>query len=98
VLSEHPAVAESAVIGVFGPLRDEAVKAYVVLKPGTSASDKELMGWCTKYLAKFKVPSFIEHRAELQKTSIGKIMKYQLRAEHTAVAKGQESAFTTRRA
>lgn len=96
VLNEHPAVAESAVIGVFDPLRDEAVKAYVVLKPGAAASDEELVAWCARYLAKFKVPSFIEHRPELPKTSIGKIMKYQLRAEHAAEA-DQPSAFTTRR-
>jgi carnitine-CoA ligase len=95
VLNEHPAVAESAVIGVFDPLRDEAVKAYVVLKLGVMTSDEELTVWCTKYLAKFKVPSFIEYRDELPKTSIGKIMKYQLRKEHAALA-DHLSAFTTR--
>jgi crotonobetaine/carnitine-CoA ligase len=94
VLNEHPAVAESAVIGVFDPLRDEAVKAYVVLKPGTAAGQDELTRWCGDYLAKFKVPSFIEFRTELPKTSIGKIMKYQLRAEHTEA--DQRSTFTTR--
>jgi len=94
VLNEHPAVAESAVIGVFDPLRDEAVKAYVVLKAGASAGEDELVDWCAGFLAKFKVPSFIEFRAELPKTSIGKIMKYQLRAEHSAAA--QRSTFTTR--
>lgn len=97
VLNEHPSVAESAVIGVFDPLRDEAVKAYVVLKPGVSAGPDELVEWCAQYLAKFKVPSFIEFRAELPKTSIGKIMKYQLRAEHAAGAADQPSALTTRR-
>lgn len=81
VLNEHPAVAESAVIGVFDPLRDEAVKAFVVLKPGAAAAEDELKAWCATYLAKFKVPSFVEYRADLPKTSIGKIMKYQLRAE-----------------
>jgi len=84
VLNEHPAVAESAVIGVFDPLRDEAVKAYIVLKPGATASAADLQSWCATYLAKFKVPSFIEYRSDLPKTSIGKIMKYKLRAEHAA--------------
>ena len=96
VLNEHPAVAESAVIGIFDPLRDEAVKAYVVLKAGAATSDEDLVGWCARSLAKFKVPSFIEYRTELPKTSIGKIMKYQLRAEHAA-STDQPSAFTTRR-
>jgi carnitine-CoA ligase len=92
VLNEHPAVAESAVIGVFDPLRDEAVKAFVVLKPGATASETDLMRWCATYLAKFKVPSFIEYRSDLPKTSIGKIMKYKLRAEHAASAV-EDSAF-----
>lgn len=86
VLNEHPAVSESAVIGVFDPLRDEAVKAYVVLRAGKAASVEELQAWCGDRLAKFKVPSFLEYRDELPKTSIGKIMKYQLRAEHAALA------------
>lgn len=86
VLNEHPAVMESAVIGVFDPLRDEAVKAYVVLRPGAEGREEELQAWCAQYLAKFKVPSFIEYRTSLPKTSIGKIMKYQLRAEHAAAS------------
>lgn len=40
VLTEHPSVAEAAVIGVFDPLRDEAVKAYVVLKPDSAVSER----------------------------------------------------------
>lgn len=84
VLSDHPAVAECAVIGVFDPLRDEAVKAVIVLRPGMSASDAELADFCAKYLAKFKVPTLFEYRDALPKTSIGKIMKYQLRTDHAA--------------
>jgi crotonobetaine/carnitine-CoA ligase len=77
-------VAECAVIGVFDPLRDEAVKAVIVLRHGATPCDDELTEWCGRYLARFKVPTVFEYRDALPKTSIGKIKKYQLRAEHDA--------------
>ncbi len=84
VLAEHPAVEECAVIGVFDPLRDEAVKAVIVLRAGIAVTDAELAEWCARFLAKFKVPTLFEYRDALPKTSIGKIMKYQLRVDHAA--------------
>ena len=79
VLNEHPAVAESAVIAVPDPLRDEAVKAFIVLKPDQTLTLEEVQTWCKQHLAHFKVPSFCEFIPALPKTSIGKIMKYQLK-------------------
>jgi crotonobetaine/carnitine-CoA ligase len=84
VLDENPKIAESAVIAVHDPLRDEAVKAFVVAKPGQTLTEDEVREWCASHLAKFKVPSFIEFRPSLPRTSIGKIMKATLRAEERA--------------
>jgi crotonobetaine/carnitine-CoA ligase len=81
VLNEHPKILESAVISVPDPLRDEAIKAFIVLRPGECMNEDEVRTWCASHLAKFKVPSFCVFRESLPHTSIGKIMKYVLKME-----------------
>lgn len=83
VLNEHPKILESAVIAVPDPLRDEAVKAFVVLRPNEVMTEEEIKEWCARHLSRFKVPSFCEFRTSLPKTSIGKIMKYVLKKENS---------------
>ena len=83
MLNEHPKIMESAVIGVPDPLRDEAVKAFVVLRPDEVMTEEEVREWCARRLSKFKVPTFCEFRTSLPKTSIGKIMKYVLKRENS---------------
>jgi crotonobetaine/carnitine-CoA ligase len=84
VLKEHPAVFDVAVIGVPDAVRDEAIKAYVVLREDCSATQDELIGWCASRLARFRVPELLEFRSELPRTSVGKIQKHILRAEHAS--------------
>jgi carnitine-CoA ligase len=79
VLLSNPAVEEVAVVGVPDPIRDEAVKAFVVLKPGASLDQAELTAYCAQYLAPFKIPTLVEFRDELPKTAVGKIAKKELR-------------------
>lgn len=76
--------AESAVIGVPDPIRQEEVKAYIVLKsPATPESlpPSEVWDFCKKHLASFKIPRYLEYRTALPKTPSSKIQKGILRAE-----------------
>lgn len=75
VLYQHPKVQEAVVAGVPDPYRGETVKAYVVLKPGEAATPEEIIQFCEKSLAKFKVPKQVEFRSELPKTQVGKFLR-----------------------
>jgi long-chain acyl-CoA synthetase len=79
VLSAHPSVAEVGVAGVFDDMKGEAVKAWVVLRPGRTATEAELRDFCRQQLAPYKVPSHIEFRPDLPKTMVGKILRRALR-------------------
>ena len=78
-INAHPSVFESAAIGVPDAMRDEAIKAYVVLANKTSVTEDELIEWCASRLAAFKVPGNIEFVDGLPRTSVGKIQKEELR-------------------
>jgi long-chain acyl-CoA synthetase len=81
VLFEHPAILEATIVGVPDEYRGETVKAFVVLKPGMTLTDKELELWCRERLAAFKVPRKVEFRQSLPKTMIGKVLRRQLLEE-----------------
>ncbi len=78
VLYELPDMLEAAVVGTPDDLLGEAIKAYVVLKEGSSISEKEIIAHCSRRLEDFMVPRIIEMRASLPKTSSGKITKKEL--------------------
>ncbi len=75
VLMQHPQVVEAAVIGVPSKVREEVVKAFLVLEPGAEVSKAEIMQFCRDRLAKYKMPRQIEFRDELPKSTVGKILK-----------------------
>ncbi|MDQ6661812.1 MAG: AMP-binding protein [Chloroflexota bacterium] len=81
VILQHPKVFDCAVIGIPDPLRDEAIKAFVVLHEHEQATDNEIIEWCSARLAKFRVPEFVEFTPELPRTSVGKIQKHVLRRQ-----------------
>jgi long-chain acyl-CoA synthetase len=86
VLASHPAVAEVGVAGVPDAVRGEAVKAWVVLRPGHHVSVEELQRLCKDHLAPYKVPGDIEFRNELPKTMVGKILRRELVRQHISAA------------
>ena len=75
VLYEHNDVQEAVVAGIPDPYRGETVKAYVVLKEGSTATESELNEFVRKHLAAYKVPRVYEIRKELPKTAVGKILR-----------------------
>ncbi|MEV0786176.1 AMP-binding protein [Streptomyces sp. NPDC050423] len=80
VLYTHPAVREAAVVGVPDAYRGETVRAYVSLRPGSSAEPGELGAYCKERLAAYKYPREVEILAELPKTASGKILRRELRS------------------
>jgi long-chain acyl-CoA synthetase len=81
ILFTHPAVMEAAVIGVPDSYRGEAVKAFVVLKPGANTTIDDLRQHCIANLAEFKRPASIDIRESLPKTAVGKVLRRVLREE-----------------
>ena len=78
-LAAHPAILEAAVVGAPDPDGLIKPKAFVVLKPGATATDAELKAFVKERLAPFKYPRWIEMMTELPKTATGKVQRYKLR-------------------
>ena len=86
VLLRHPAVQEAAVVGLPDDKWGEAPHAFVILKPGASATADELKQFTRDRLAHFKTPASVNFVDELPKTATGKIQKYVLRGGRSAIA------------
>jgi len=84
VLYRHPKISEAVTVGVPDDYRGETVKVYVVLKPGQTATEKELIDFCRESLTTYKSPKVVEFRDSLPKSSVGKILHKILRDEEIA--------------
>jgi benzoate-CoA ligase len=83
-LVQHPAVLEAAVIGVPDAEGLTKTKAFVVLKPGSQATEAELKAFVKDRLAPYKYPRQIEFIDDLPKTATGKIQRFRLREREQA--------------
>ena len=70
-----------AIVGVPDSMRDEAIKAFVILKENEVVTEDEIIEFCSTRLSKFRVPQFVEFQQELPRTSVGKIQKHILRRQ-----------------
>ncbi len=80
VLYSNTKVMECAVIGVPDKVYGEEIKAFVVLKPGETATEQELIDYCKPHLPTFKQPKSVVFKESLPKSSVGKILKKELRS------------------
>lgn len=78
VINSHPGVKESAVVGLFDDFRGHSLKAFVVLEPGQSLTDAELLDFLKANLSAHKVPRVVEFITELPRSASGKILRKDL--------------------
>jgi len=81
VLARHPAVADVAVLGRPDPTWGEAVHAVIIPVPGSAASPQDIITWSRGQLAHFKCPKTAEFVTVLPRTTTGKVLKRELRAQ-----------------
>jgi long-chain acyl-CoA synthetase len=79
VLNSHPKVLESAVVPESHPIFGEVVKAFVVLRPGEEAAPEEVIDFCRRNIADYKIPARVVFLDELPRNPGGKVVKNSLR-------------------
>jgi fatty-acyl-CoA synthase len=82
VLHTHPRVFDAAIIGIPDEKWGEVGKAFIVLKPGGTVSNGEILEFLKGKVAKYKIPKCVEYVEELPKTASGKIQKFLLKERH----------------
>ncbi len=91
LLLTHPAVSMAAVVGTPDERLGEEIKAFVVRKPGAEVAEDELVSWCKERLAAYKYPRHVEFRDALPMSATGKILKRELKAQHSPAQAGAQA-------
>jgi crotonobetaine/carnitine-CoA ligase len=81
ILMSHGALADVAVHAVPSPMTEDDLKVTATVKQGASVTEEELFRWCINELPYFALPRYIEFRAELPRSPVGRVLKRDLRAE-----------------
>jgi long-chain acyl-CoA synthetase len=77
-IAGYPGVLDVGVRGFQDPAHGEIAVAFVVMKPGMSATERDIREYCKKHLAFYKVPAKVVFRAELPKSLVGKVLRRML--------------------
>jgi long-chain acyl-CoA synthetase len=98
-LYAHPKIREAVAVGVPDERWGEAVKVYLVLRDGETATAQEIIDYCRTRMARYKVPKQVEFRTELPRSMVGKVLRRQLlQEERDARAADTAAGDATRRA
>jgi crotonobetaine/carnitine-CoA ligase len=81
ILMRHPALADVAVHAVPSELTEDDLKVTATLREDATATEEELFRWCIDELPYFALPRYIELRAELPRSPVGRVLKRELRDE-----------------
>jgi crotonobetaine/carnitine-CoA ligase len=81
ILMSHGALADVAVHAVPSPLTEDDLKVTATVKEGASVTEEDLFRWCVDELPYFALPRYIELRAELPRSPVGRVLKRELRDE-----------------
>jgi len=79
VLYKHPKIMEAAVVGVPDAVFGEQVKAFIVLKQGEQLTEDDVQHYCSRSLADYKVPKYVQFISEMPRNQVGKVMKQSLK-------------------
>jgi crotonobetaine/carnitine-CoA ligase len=79
VIKQIDDISDVAVVGMPDPMYDEVPRAFVILRPGATLGDDQIIEHCSNHLTRFKVPVSVQFCEEFPRTSVGKIQKHLLR-------------------